>query len=349
MLAAYSFTAGCGGDDSADGASSDVDRAFVTGLCQEVSALSAGVEKSLAGPTPADLGEAIEQLFSALVEPMQGFADGFGKLTPPEDLADWHKNTATQLAAAAKALKAGRFDDPSLESLSKSPIPDMPEAARKRLEAIAATMGACKADNPFETSTANGSGGTLVSEAPTPALKDAASGTWTGKFGTLTFNPDGSGKFDIKNCGIVSPSDAPFGATDTCDPDSYSGKVEVGTYQYILRSSNGVGSIFDAYVDKDGRLHVGIGTVSPFGPGQKGSIKLFASGTLNVDGGTCTMQSFSNSKDRKPVTCRWSKEDGKDVLEFDNGFNGTDKVVILPDEGLAVSPNIYVAAFDKKK
>lgn len=96
-------------------------------------------------------------------------------------------------------------------------------------------------------------------------------------------------------------------------------------------------------------MHVGVGTVSSFGPGQKGTIQSAFGETLKVDGTNCSKQRSSNSKESKDAHCAWKKQDGKDVLEFDNDFNGKDELVILSDEGLAVSPTVYVSVFDQRK
>ena len=341
--------AACGGGDSnsvAGGGGSNADTAYVTGLCQSFATFSDDMEKSLSGPTPTDLGDAFAQLFKAMVKPTHQFSDAFGKLRPPSDLADWHKNAAAQLAAAAKALKAGKFDDPALQGVSNSPIPDMPDAARQRLEAIAAKIDACKKVNPFDASLGGGSSDL----APvTPALKDAATGSWTGKFGTLVFNADGSAKFEIKNCGTESPSNAPFGVVDTCTADTYAGTISVGSNEYTFTSGAAAGMTLQAYVDKDKRLHAGVGTVSSFGPGQKGTVETFAAGVLKVDGNKCTKQSFASSKESTDAHCTWKKQEGQDVLEFDDDFGGREELVILGDEGFAVSPTIYVAVFDRRK
>ncbi len=336
----------CGDDDSSSSGpagGSDRDQAFVTGLCKSFSAFSVDVEKALAGPTPSDLGKAFELVFKTLADPIQRFAQAFAKLEPPEDLAGWHKDASKQLSAAAKALKAGKFDDSSLQGLSDSPIPDVPKGPRERLTAIAANTDDCKEFNPFN---AAGDGGEQTggfgSEVPTKALKDAATGTWTGRFGTLVFNADGTATFDIKNCGAVSPSSAPFGIEDTCSTDRFTGTVDVGANSYTLRDKSGVGSVFGAYVDKDGRLHVGLGDVSAFGPGQKGTIKVFASGTITVDGNRC-------ARSGKQISCSWSKEEGQDVLEYEDSFGGKEKVVVLAAEGLAVEPSTFVSVFEKKR
>lgn len=336
--------AACGNDsDSTRPASeSSRDQAFVTGLCRSFSVFTDDVDKALAGPTPTDLGQAFEMVFTALVGPIQRFSQSFAKLQPPDDLAAWHKDTSRQLAAAAKALKAGKFDDPSLDSLAASPVPDMPVGPRDRLAAIAAKTSECEQVSPFDADSGLGNGSGGNSKAPSQALKDAAVGTWSGKFGTLDFNPDGSAVFDIKSCGTDTSSRAPFQMPDTCSAQRFSGTLEVEPHGYVLRQKSGVGSVFGAYVDKSGRLHVGLGDVSAFGPGQKGTIDLFAQPDVEVDGSKCTQS-------RKAVTCSWTKEQGEDVLEINTGAGGgVTKVVILPAEGLAVEPSTYVSVFDKK-
>src|SRR6185295_9047212 len=98
---------------------------------------------------------------------------------------DWHKKTAKQLSDAAKALKSGNLDDPALAGRGDSPVPDMPEKPRDRLKALADKTKECGELNPFDESSGNGSSS---SSQPTQALVDSANGTWTGRFGTLTFN-----------------------------------------------------------------------------------------------------------------------------------------------------------------
>jgi hypothetical protein len=341
VLAACSSGDG-GGGDGGDGD----DQAYVTGLCKGIAEFGDGVDEALAGPTPADIGEAFEQIFKAMAKPLDEFSKTFAKLEPPSDLAEWHEKTEKQLAAAAKALKDGDLDDPALDAISDNPVPDMPEKPRQRLAALASKTKDCGELNPFDESS-GGSSGFSGSEKPTQALKDAAAGTWTGKFGTLTFNNDGTAKFEIKNCGTDSSSGNPFGVYDDCPAQTYTGEIEVDNNRYTFTTGTTPGITFDAYVAKDRTLHVGVGSVSDFGPGQKGTIDVFAAGTLTVDGTNCTMKDFASSKDSKKVDCAWKKVSGQDVLEFEGSFD-TEQIVILGDEGLAVSPNIFVASFSKK-
>jgi hypothetical protein len=342
------IVAACGGGTSGSStktaAGNGSDTAYVVGLCKAASAASKVVAGDPASPTPDDLGKALEQFFAALTPAIQQFSNDFAKLKPPPDLTEWHANTAKSLAAAAKALKDGNFDDPALDNVAGNPTADMPTGPRDRLKAIADKQADCKDIQLFDEG--NSSLGPNGDDSPTPALQDAAKDTWSGSFGKLTFNADGSGAFDLKGCGTSSISSAPFGIESDCGGENYSGKTEAGHYQYILRDSNGAGSVFAAYVDKNGKLHVGLGTVSAFGPGHKGTVKLFAEGDLTVDGDTCAQASFSSDKP-KAVTCHWTTEQGLDVLVYEGSFD-TEKLIALPDEGLVASPDVYVAVFTKQ-
>ena len=206
LLLAPAILAACSSSDNAaskPNASSDT--AFVTGLCNAAKSFGDDVQKSLAGPTPTDLGAALAAFFESIGPALQRFSDTFAKLTPPADLNEWHRESAEKLATAAKALKDGKFDDPSLDSLSQSPIPDMPEDARTRLQAVAAKVDACKDQPIFADPASNTNGGFSAfggSGTPTLALKDAATGTWTGDFGKLIFNSDGSARFQLTACGF---------------------------------------------------------------------------------------------------------------------------------------------------
>lgn len=344
VLLAGPVLSACGGGDDDSGGGTGSDQAYVTGLCKSIGQFSDAMEAAFAGPTPADLGDAFAQLFAAMAKPLQQFSDSFAKLNPPSDLADWHKKTAKQLSDAAKALKDGNLDDPSLAGLGDSPVPDMPEKPRDRLNGLADKTKECGELNPFDQSSGSGSSG---SSKPTQALVDAANGTWTGRFGTLTFNSDGTAKFELKNCGTDESSGKPFGVVDDCTPQTYSGKLKAGNNSYQFTSGDTAGISLDAYVAKDKTLHIGVGTISEFS-GQKGTIDVFAAGILSVDGNNCTIKDFSSSKDSKKVDCSFKKEQGQDVLEFEGSFGNTEKLVILRDEGLAVSPEIFVASFTKK-
>ena len=67
---------------------------------------------------------------------------------------------------------------------------------------------------------------------------------------------------------------------------------------------------------------------------------------LVVDGDKCTLQAPSGKA--TPTPCAWKKQEGRDLLEYTDSFGNLDQLVILPDEGLAVSPELYLAAFDRQ-
>ncbi len=342
-LAGVALTAGCSSSDGGKPGTGS-DEAYVAGLCKAANKASTALDAANPSATPDDLGSALGAVFASLAPAMEQFAADFAKLNPPSDIADWHANTSKQLTAGAKALKDGNFDDPALDAITGNPTADMPTAARDRLKAIADASPDCKdlaLFDPGDNSLGSGQEG-----PPTPALQDAATGTWSGDFGTMAFKADGTATFELSGCGSSTASSAPFGIDHDCGGQQYSGTVEVGHYEYTLRDSGGVGSVFAAYVDKAGKLHAGLGTVSEFGPGKKGTVTLFASGDLTVDGDKCSKESFS-SNTPEPVTCHWSTVNGLDVLEYEGTFD-TEQLILLPDESLIVSPDVYVAALSKQ-
>ncbi|MEP7214838.1 MAG: hypothetical protein ABI782_01225 [Anaerolineaceae bacterium] len=143
--------AACGGDD-AGGSSSRTgpDEQYVKDLCKAADKLTTDMDKAFSGPTPDNIGDAFSSFFKAFSQPVQDFSKAFGKASAPADLKEWHQTTAKLLDDSAKALKAGKFDDPALDSLGDSPIANMPEGPRARLQAIAAKVPECKTNNIFE-------------------------------------------------------------------------------------------------------------------------------------------------------------------------------------------------------
>jgi hypothetical protein len=342
--ACVALSAGCSSNGGGGKAGTGSDEAYVAGLCKAANKASDALDAASPSATPDDLGSALGAVFASLAPAMEQFAADFAKLNPPSDIADWHANTSKQLTAGAKALKDGNFDDPALDAITGNPTANMPAAARDRLKAIADASPDCKDLALFDAS--DNSLGSGHDGPPTPALQDAATGTWSGDFGTATFNSDGSASFKLSGCGETSSSLTPFGIDSDCGGQDYSGKLEVGHYEYTLRDSNGVGSVFAAYVDKSGKLHLGLGTVSEFGTDRKGTVSLFASGDMTVDGDMCSKESFSSSTP-EAVTCHWTTVDGHDVLEYEGTFD-TEHLVYLPDEGLVVSADVYVASLSKQ-
>lgn len=186
-------------------------------------------------------------------------------------------------------------------------------------------------------------------------LTAAAKGTWSGEYGTLTFNTDGTAKFSIKNCGVseVFGNGRPFGVLSNCDPTDMTGKLEVREHEYAVRDDTGAATILQAYVDGDGNLHVGSGTLDELDPSGKGAINIYARGTLIV-GDTCTYKDPS-SAGTSTATCSFSTKEGQRVLSWeiapshagDSPDHG--ELVHLPDLGLIVEPAIYLGKFTKQQ
>ena len=186
-------------------------------------------------------------------------------------------------------------------------------------------------------------------------LTAAAKGTWSGEFGTLTFNADGTAKFSLKNCGVseVFGGGRPFGVLSDCDPTEMTGKLEVREHEYAVRDDTGAATILQAYVDGDGNLHVGSGTLDELDPSGKGAINIYARGTLIV-GETC-MYKDPSSAGTSAANCRFSTKEGQRVLSYeiaasragDSPDHG--ELVHLPALGLIVEPAIYLGKFTKQR
>ena len=185
-------------------------------------------------------------------------------------------------------------------------------------------------------------------------LTAAAKGTWSGEYGTLTFNADGTAKFSTKNCGVseVFGNGRPFGVLNDCDPTEITGKLEVREHEYAVRDDTGAATILQAYVDTDGNLHVGSGTLDELDPSGKGAINIYARGTLIV-GDTCTYKDPS-SAGTSAAKCSFSTKEEQRVLSYEiaasHAGDSPDRgeLVHLPALGLIVEPAIYVAKFTKQ-
>ena len=141
----------CGGDDdSGSNSSPGSDEQYVKTICKAASQFGKDIDKKMSGPTPDNFEDIFSLLFKAIVEPLQDFAKAFKKAQPPADLVDWHRTASKQLDDAAKAAKAGNFDDPALEGLSNSPIPSLPAGAEERLRKVAENTPECKDANVFD-------------------------------------------------------------------------------------------------------------------------------------------------------------------------------------------------------
>ncbi len=143
-----SSSSGSSGSAKATGS----DQEFVKGLCLAGQHFVDKMMKDLGGAgtttaTPAsidDFGNVFAAFFLNLAPAFAGLAQEFKALKPPKDLAQWHADAAAKLDAAAKALKAGKFDDPALNDLGNDAIPPLPQDVQDRLEKVSADIKECQ-------------------------------------------------------------------------------------------------------------------------------------------------------------------------------------------------------------
>jgi hypothetical protein len=182
-------------------------------------------------------------------------------------------------------------------------------------------------------------------------LMAAATGTWTGMFGTLTFNPSGPAKFELKNCG-TTPGQDPLQVASDCAPTVTTGTIQAEDHDYLLSQPDGSGTTLQAYVDGDKKLHVGVGTVGELGADRKGSVRLQFPFVTLIVGDTCQVQD-SSSGITQATKCRFETRRGLQVLVFDapdpfnKGQTQEQILVYFPDLGLVVAPEVYASVFSR--
>jgi hypothetical protein len=183
-------------------------------------------------------------------------------------------------------------------------------------------------------------------------LRTAATGTWTSEFGILEFHDGGTATFTIHNCG-VSETRPGFGEVDAnCEADVYTGKLTVTAHGFDITQSDGATIGIDAYVDDDGALHVGVGTVGVVGADRTGTVRLFAFDRLKVGDGTCTY--VPNGSGRTTTAdCAWRTGGGRTVLvyrapdRFHEGRTERRGLVLVPDSGLLVDPGLVPLVYTR--
>ena len=306
---------------------SDAD--FVKGMCVAAQAFVERVTKdtqSLLTPqagadgTPAatpDFGSAFFGLFQAIAPAYEAFAQQISKLKPPPDLAAWFHQAQPAMAAAAKALKEGNFDDPSLKNFSTSPFPAMPDGPRSRLQGVAAKTKACDGLDVFSAdgSSAFGDSGSSVKYSQKSALQKAANGKWTGTYGTLEFKADGTADFNIKLCGRLSDSTNPLGVDDACEAQEFNGALTVDDHGFEIGDPGGGANVLQAYVDSIGKLHIGVGSLGELDSDRTGVVDIFAEPSLTVNKDGCE-RANPNGTGMVAVACTWVTADGQQVLQF---------------------------------
>ena len=122
-------------------------------------------------------------------------------------------------------------------------------------------------------------------------------------------------------------------------------------HEYAIQDDTGSSTILQAYVDSDGNLHVGSGTLDELDPGGTGAINIYARGTLIV-GNPCTYKDPA-SAGTSTAKCSFATKEGRRVLSYEIAAASpgdtphTGELVQLPDLGLIVEPAIYVGKFTR--
>ena len=338
---------------------SDAD--FVKGLCVAAGAFVDRVTKDTQAaltPQPGtdgspaatpDFGSAFIALFQAIAPAYGTFVEQMAKLKPPPDLAPWFEQAQPKMAAAAKALKDGNFTDPALANLGSDPFPAMPDGPRMRLQALAAKTRECDGLDAFAPAGSTGSfgdAGQPPKHSQKISLQKAATGAWTGPYGTLKFNADGNVDFNIRLCGISTDATNAFGVDDSCEPQEFKGKLTVDDHGFEIGDPGGGANVLQAYIDSSGKLHIGVGSLGELDDDRTGVVDIFAESSLTVKKDGCE-RANPNGSGMVPVVCKWLTEDGQQVLQFTDALGDTQSLVWVPGQNLLVDPTIFVSAFAK--
>lgn len=167
------------------------------------------------------------------------------------------------------------------------------------------------------------------------ALVRAASGSWKGPGGHIVFGPDGHVVFKLRG------------------EYKHEGKLEIKDYRYGVSDGTAT-SIFEAFVDAEGKLHVAtnIGpSVTPIDAQRRARIPLGMFKVLEVNGTCRLVNEFAGSA--KPMACEFKTEDGVTTLNFDPLETGVrplseGRMVLLENEGLLVPPDHIGATLSKR-
>lgn len=228
-------------------------------------------------------------------------------------------------------------------------------SARRRSLARTATLAVTFIVAVASTASAQSSGGESGSQdsGPREALSDAASGTWSGDLGTITFGTGAAATFSVRACGFkrIRPGFARV-FTD-CEPDTLTGKVRVEEDRYALVEADGTEIDYDAYVGADG-LHVGFGVVAQLGPDRQGTVDIEPNEQLEIGDGRCRY-SAPNLKHAVSARCSFVRRRGRTVLLYKapdplhNGKIAVTGLVYLTGSRLIVSPELVELPFTRTK
>ena len=125
------------------------DQPFVNDLCKAADRFTKEIGKANAGPTVADPSKALEQVFKSMSGPMATFASELcqGEAAEgPRPVACRHVEATGR---PGEGVEGRELRDPSLASLSDSPIADMPKDAETRLSKLAANADGGKGTAVF--------------------------------------------------------------------------------------------------------------------------------------------------------------------------------------------------------
>lgn len=147
-IIALMAVAACGGDDGGSGGpggpggnvGTGSDENYVAALCKASKQFSDDLAKITADPSklknPDDIGD-------AFAEPFDAFAKAVSKAKPPSDLKEYHGQFVKTLNDTSKKMKDSK-DGSFLSAFGETDFPEPPQAAKDRLEKVAAKNKDCK-------------------------------------------------------------------------------------------------------------------------------------------------------------------------------------------------------------
>ncbi len=187
---------------------------------------------------------------------------------------------------------------------------------------------------------------------PKDDLRDAATGTWSGEFGTLEFGDDGTAALSVRECGNTPLRPGFVEVFSDCEPEEYQGRLRVRTGGYVVVADDGGEYNLGAYVDEE-VLYLGPGVVAQLDRTRQGTVRLGGSERLVVGDGRCSYTSAFQEEaiERK---CRFVERDERTVLiytapdPFEGGEITRNGLVYLPGPRLLVSPEIVERPYTRE-
>lgn len=188
--------------------------------------------------------------------------------------------------------------------------------------------------------------------SPRDRLRGAATGTWSGDFGSIEFGAGTRATFSVRACGYTPLRPGFVRAYSDCDPDTVSGAVRVATGGYVLTQADGTELDYAAYLDGN-ELHVGQGAVvARLGRDRQGTVDIGGGTQLHVGDGRCRYtQPFEPTVVKRP--CAFVHRRGRIVLEYTapdpyaGGKLDRQGLVYLAGQRLLVSPELVERPFTR--